>query len=96
MKIFRTMSALSMIACGLAGCVQAPGNLQPDFGSSVRQAVAAQIADPGARYKRTEPPASSGARTALAQDRYEKGKVLQPATTATSSAVKDAGGGGKE
>lgn len=80
-------------ALGLSGCVQAPGNMQADFGASMRQNVAAQVADPGARYKRADPPASSGPRTSIAQERYNKGKVLQPSTP-TTSALGNGGSGG--
>lgn len=88
------ITILAGAAFGLAGCVQATGNLQADFGASVRQDVAAQVADPGARYRRTEPPASNGPRTALAQDRYEKGKVIQPSAPTTSTAAQSSSGGG--
>lgn len=87
-------TGLTTLALGLAGCVQAPGNMQPDFGASMRQDIAAQVADPGARYKRTDPPASSGERTALAQDRYNKGKVITPSTPTTSNAAQGSGGSG--
>ena len=91
-------SAFAILALGLAlsGCVQAPGNMQADFGASVRQNVAAQVADPDAHYKRLDQPASSGSRTALAQDRYNKGKVIQPATPSASSVAIKSGGEGKE
>lgn len=80
---------IGLSALGLTGCVQ--GNtVNPDFGVAVRQNIAAQIADPAPRYARTEPPASDGARTALAQQRYQKGTVIQPQLESTSSV-----GGGK-
>src|SRR5690242_19354564 len=87
-------STLALVGLGLAlsACVQAPGNLQADFGASVRQDVAAQVADPDAHYRRTDPPAASGSRTALAQDRYNKGKVLQPPTPSASSVAIKSGG----
>ena len=77
---------IGLSALGLAGCVQ--GNtVNPDFGVALRQNIAAQVADPAPRYDRTNPPASDGKRTALAQDRYQKGQVIQPQAEATSSAV---------
>lgn len=88
--------AIGALGLVLTGCVQAQENLQADFGAAVRQTVAAQTADPDAHYKRVEQPASSGTRTSLAQDRYNKGKVLQPAQTNTSTAVSGGGGEGKQ
>ena len=82
---------IGLSALGLVGCVQAT-TVNPDFGVALRQNVAAQIADPAPRYDRTNPPASDGPRTALAQDRYQKGTVIAPQIETTSSA---AGGGGK-
>jgi type IV pilus biogenesis protein CpaD/CtpE len=80
---------IGLSALGLAGCVQ--GNtVDPDFGVALRQNIAAQIADPAPRYVNAEPAASDGARTALAQQRYQKGTVIQPQAEATSSV-----GGGK-
>lgn len=78
------MLTLGLVALALCGCVQA-GNLAPDFGVATRQNVAVQIADPAPRFERAAPPASSGPRTALAQDRYNKGTVIQPDTQGTSS-----------
>jgi type IV pilus biogenesis protein CpaD/CtpE len=77
---------IGLSALGLAGCVQAT-TPDPGFGVALRQNIAAQIADPAPRYDRTNPPASDGARTALAQERYEKGQVIQPQAEST--------GGGK-
>jgi len=80
---------IGLSALGLAGCVQ--GNtVDPDFGVALRQNIAAQIADPAPRYVRAEPPASDGPRTALAQDRYQKGTTIPPQAESTSSV-----GGGK-
>ncbi|MGE5566487.1 MAG: hypothetical protein ACM3YN_10095 [Parcubacteria group bacterium] len=80
---------IGLAALGLSGCVQAT-TVNPDFGVALRQNIAAQIADPAPRYQRTDPPASDGPRTALAQQRYEKGQVIQPEVTATTQV-----GGGK-
>ena len=81
---------IGLSALGLSACVQA-NTVTPDFGVALRQNIAAQIADPAARYDHTDPPASDGPRTALAQKRYETGQVIQPVSTATTSVA----GGGK-
>jgi len=73
---------------GLAGCVQSQRYLAADFGVAVRQDVAAQIADPDARYPADTP--SDGARAALAQERYRTGKSIPP----TNGAMSVGGGGG--
>ena len=86
-------STFAILALSLSGCVQAPGNMQADFGASVRQNVAAQVADPDGRYKRVDQPAGAGSRTVLAQERYSKGKVISPAATTTSQ-IGGGGGGG--
>ncbi len=85
-----TTIVLGLAALALGACVSAQGNLAPDYGQSVKQNLAAQIADPDASYRRDAPPAATGARTNLAQDRYNKGKVLQPAA-ANASRVGNSG-----
>lgn len=81
---------IGLSALGLSGCVQ--GNtVDPDFGVAVRQNIAAQIADPAPRYVRADPPASDGSRTALAQQRYQKGTVIQPVVQGTTT-VSSSGG----
>lgn len=79
-----TIVALAVAALSLGACVSAQGNLSPDYGQSVKQNLAAQVADPDAAYLRDAPPAAAGARTNLAQDRYNKGKVTQPAAASAS------------
>ena len=70
-------------AVALSGCVQM--HLSEDFGSAVRQDVAAQIADPDAHYVGSPAPgAADGPRVALAQDHYEKNKVIQPIGTSSN------------
>ena len=63
---------------GLAGCVQSQKTLASDFGVAVRQDIAAQIADPEARYPADI--STDGARVGLAQERYRTGKSIQPST----------------
>jgi len=81
---------IGLSALGLTGCVQAT-TVDPEFGVAVRQNIAAQIADPAPHYERDLPAASDGPRTALAQQRYQKGQVIPPETTSTSTV----GSGGK-
>jgi type IV pilus biogenesis protein CpaD/CtpE len=69
---------LTVALGGLAGCVQSQKTLGSDFGVAVRQDVAAQIADPDARYPADT--STDGARVGLAQDRYRTGKSIQPST----------------
>jgi hypothetical protein len=85
--------ALLAGALGVSGCAVSRYHLSDDYGRAFRQDVAAQIADPDARYKGDPAPASSGPRTAIAQGKYERGAVTPPASTSTSSV--SAGGGGQ-
>jgi type IV pilus biogenesis protein CpaD/CtpE len=74
---------LSAMAAGLAACADTAPTLGQDFGVAVRQDLAAQVADPDARYGRT--PSDSG-RAALAQDRYRTGKVIPPSGAGAAAA----------
>ncbi len=69
----------------LAGCTESRPNIASDFGVSVKQDVAAQVADPDARYKGVPAPGSDGARVGLAQKRYQEDKVIEPTTLSASS-----------
>ena len=71
-----TAGALALCGMGLSGCLLPEENLSPEFGRSLHQHLAAQIADPDAVYG-PQPPAD-GAHSALATDRYQKGQVIQP------------------
>jgi hypothetical protein len=84
--------ALLAGALGLSGCAVSRYHLTDDYGRAVRQDLAAQIADPDARYKGDPAPASSGLRTTIAQKAYEAGTVKAPAAPSTSSV---AGSGGQ-
>src|SRR5438034_3038135 len=75
----------------LSGCAETQAHLSDDFGIAVKQDVAAQIADPDARYVGDPAPGSSGSRVGSAQARYKSGRVLRPASTSTSSS--SSGGG---
>ena len=74
-------------ALGLSACSQSELRLSPDFGAAERQDMAAQIADPDARYVGTPAPGASGARVGLAQRRYDANQVIQPVLATTSTAV---------
>ncbi|HEY3696563.1 hypothetical protein [Phenylobacterium sp.] len=80
--------AAAIAGLGLTGC--AAQHLSPDFGVAVRQDLAAQVADPDARYTGDPAPGSSGARVGLAQKRYQSGTVIAPVA---ASAASDIGGG---
>jgi len=69
---------LTVALAGLSACVQSQKTLAGDFGVAVRQDIAAQIADPDARYPADT--ATDGARVGLAQERYRAGKSIQPNT----------------
>jgi type IV pilus biogenesis protein CpaD/CtpE len=85
-------AALAAALIGLSGCAYSQLSLGDDFGQATRQSIAAQIADPDARYAGTPAPGSDGARVALAQDRYRTGRVLQPQPPVTST-IRQVGGG---
>lgn len=91
MMSFRSIVVVSAAAALLGGCVQA-SSLDRDFGRSLRENTAAQIADPDARYKGDPDPGSNGSRVALAQQRYITGKVIKP-ITASASAIASSGAG---
>ncbi|MDP3173179.1 MAG: hypothetical protein Q8M88_01940 [Phenylobacterium sp.] len=86
----RTLITLIAAAAALGGCAAR----NPGFGDAIHQNLTAQIADPDAKYARRLPPASNGPRTALGQTRYEKGQVIQPTSTATTSISITGGSGG--
>lgn len=77
--------AVIVVAClALSACAQSSLRINPDFGRAVRRDVAAQIADPDARYEGTPAPGSRGDRVGLAQTRYQNNQVIQPSTTTAS------------
>jgi hypothetical protein len=79
-------AALAIAVCAtLSACAQSSLRISPDFGSAVRQDVAAQIADPDARYEGVPAPGSASARVDLAQKRYNANQVIQPTSTTASS-----------
>ena len=73
-------------------CTQSSLRLSPDFGAAVNQDIAAQIADPDARYMGIPDPGTNGLRTGLAQTRYDRNQVIQPLTTTATSGIQSQGG----
>lgn len=80
----------------LAGCMETiSGN--DNFGEAVRHNMALQIIDPNPSYKGEAVPGGNGARTAVAQERYQTDKVEAPERLQTSNILGgdgDGGGGG--
>ncbi len=71
-----------------------PEEVEAKFGDAVRQNIAAQTVNPNAPVSDGVP--ASGARTAIAQDRYEKDEVEKPVTENTRKSNNNAGGGSSE
>lgn len=93
MTLTRTLTACgaAAMALGLSACAVSQPTLASDFGVAVRQDVAAQVADPDARYRKTP---TDGANVLSAQQRYRTGEVIQPTSAKTSTVVTGGGGGG--
>ncbi|MDB5499309.1 MAG: hypothetical protein JWP28_3340 [Phenylobacterium sp.] len=89
-----TATVLVGAALGLSACMQSRMSIAEDYGQTVRQHVVAQIADPDAHYQGIPAPGSNGRRVGIAQERYNRNAVIQPASTSTSSASTGGGGGG--
>jgi len=78
-------AAIIVLGCFvLSACTQSSLRINPDFGRAVRQDVAAQIANPDAKYEGTPDPGSRGDRVGLAQQRYQTNQVIPPATMTAS------------
>jgi hypothetical protein len=93
MPALAKIAALSALAAlSLSACAQSRLTLHDGFGREVRADLVAQVADPDAKYSGDPAPASNGSRASLAQTRYEKGTVVEPASTSTSTV---GGGGGR-
>ena len=89
---------IGLAALALSGCAsvvhQEANEVDPNYGRALRQNLAAQVADPAPNYNYTEPPASDGPRTALAQERYQTGTVIEPTVEPTQTISSGGGGGG--
>ena len=87
-----------VVGTALSACTQSSLRINPDFGNAVHQDIAAQIADPDARYEGVIAPGSDGVRVGSAQKRYQSNQVIPPsAVTASGSAsigAADNGSGG--
>jgi len=90
---FKISVIVVLAALGLSGCLSPQGRLDPNYGVSVRQNIAAQIADPDARYRRDTPPAASGERAQIAHKRYNSGQVIPPSAPSASTIGEKSGGG---
>ena len=82
MSLTKTMLIPTLLALGLAGCVQGREHLSSDFGAIVNQNRVAQIADPDARYPQEV--VSDGGRVGLAMERYRTGKTIPPSDIGAS------------
>jgi hypothetical protein len=86
-KTVRAALAIAVfLAPALSACSESSLRINPDFGKALHQDVAAQIADPDARYEGKPAPGSSGPRVGLAQKRYDANQVIPPSATTASSA----------
>jgi hypothetical protein len=83
-----------LLAAGALGGCYSQTRLSPDYGVAVRQNVTASISDPDARYTGDPQPGSNTDRVSIAQRRYVGGRVIQPASTSTSSVSGGGDGGG--
>lgn len=91
---FLTIGLAALALSGCSSAVYKAADIEdPNFGRALRQNIAAQIANPAPNYDYTNPPASSGPRTSVAQERYNTGTVTQPTIESTQT-VSSAGGGG--
>jgi hypothetical protein len=78
-------ATIVVLTClGLCACTQSSLRINPDFGRAVRQEMAAQIANPDAKYEGTPDPGSRGDRVGLAQQRYQTNQVIPPSTMTAS------------
>jgi hypothetical protein len=68
-----------LVAGGLVAACAPQENLHPDFGNSVRHNMSIHIINPAPQYPTAnQPPSLDGPRAAAAQERYDKGEVIEP------------------
>lgn len=91
MSLRKTMLFPTLLALGLAGCVESRQHLDAGFGTVVNQNRVAQIADPDARYPQEV--VSDGARVGLAMERYRTGKTIPPSDMGASTVGAGTGAG---
>jgi type IV pilus biogenesis protein CpaD/CtpE len=82
-----------LAACADSDLLAEEGRPAPDFGAAQRHNLAVQIANPEAPAT-NEPLKMDGQRAALALDRYEKGKVIQPADVSIGTLDRTGSSGG--
>jgi type IV pilus biogenesis protein CpaD/CtpE len=89
MKYSSIFLSLTFLASGCAHQAGLPdfytAETEAKFGAAVRQNIAAQTVNPDAPD--ADALAASGARTAIAQDRYVKDEVEKPSATSTLEAT---------
>jgi type IV pilus biogenesis protein CpaD/CtpE len=95
MRALIRLTAVGAIAALAGACTTAQKPLASNWGSAMRQTIAAQTADPEPQYTRELEPASDGQRAADASKRYKTGKPTAPVTQTTSQ-VGGGGGGGPQ
>lgn len=97
-KSFISAACVLSTALVLSACTESRLHISDNVGQAVRQNVVAQVADPDAQYAGLPAPGSHGRRVGSAQNRYVRGKVIEPATTNSLSTQggQSAGGGGDE
>jgi len=88
------LAGCATLVLALSACAQSTLRLSPDFGAAVRQDLAAQIADPDARYMGVPDPGANGLRTGLAQQRYDRNQVIPPVATSATNSIQQQGGAG--
>src|SRR5689334_3693471 len=80
MSALKIVPAVGLLSLGLSGCLTPEQNVSKDFGAGVHTAIAAQIADPEARYVGKPDPGTNAGRVAIAQGRYSTAsQVIKPA-----------------
>ena len=84
-SVIKIAAASALAALALSACAQSRLTLREGFGREVRADLVAQVADPDAKYSGDPKPASNGSRASLAETRYEKGTVVEPASTTTTT-----------
>jgi hypothetical protein len=95
-RVAKLVTAATIMGAGIAlsACTESRLRLSDDYGVAVRQNEAAQVANPDARYEGVPAPGSNGRRVVSSVERYEKGQVIQPATTSTQNVVTGGQSGG--
>lgn len=92
-RIFILSSTAIALSGALSGCFHHDISLQDGYGNAVKQNMAAQVVNPAPQYE--GPALSSGARGAVAMERYNTDKVEKPAQQRTTTVGASSGGGGK-